>query len=95
MAQKRLNRSLLRHTVVQFTISKSDLTNLLQSSSTVSTPVTRVILSGDSVNYVLEVNAGQAVGTDKFNNNLLTSTMTVITDKYGNLVTAFPGELKR
>ena len=88
MAQKRLNRSLLRHTVVQFTISKSDLTNLLQSSSTVSTPVTRVILSGDSVNYVLEVNAGQAVGTDKFNNNLLTSTMTVITDKYGNLVTS-------
>lgn len=34
------------------------------------------------------------VGTDKFNGYQPTSTMTVITDKYGNLVTAFPGRLK-
>lgn len=37
---------------------------------------------------------GRWVGTDKFNNYQPTSTMTVITDKYGNLVTAFPGKLK-
>ncbi|MGA4047914.1 hemagglutinin [Ralstonia nicotianae] len=78
----------------QFTISESDLTKLLQSPATVSTPVTRTIQSGSSTNYVREVNAGQVVGTDKFNNYQPTSTMTVITDRYGNLVTAFPGKLK-
>lgn len=78
----------------QFTISESDLTNLLQSPNTVSTPVTRTIQSGSSINYVREVDAGHVVGTDKFNNYQPTSTMTVITDKYGNLVTAFPGKLK-
>jgi filamentous hemagglutinin len=78
----------------QFTISESDLTNLLQSPNIVSTPVTRTIQSGGNINYVREVNAGQVVGTDKFNNYQPTSTMTVITDKYGNLVTAFPGKLK-
>jgi filamentous hemagglutinin len=78
----------------QFTISESDLTNLLQSPNTVSTPVTRTLQSGTSINYVREVNVGQVIGTDKFNNYQPTSTMTVITDKYGNLVTAFPGKLK-
>ncbi|WP_245001887.1 DUF637 domain-containing protein [Cupriavidus pinatubonensis] len=78
----------------QFTISESDLTKLLQSRTTVSTPVTRTIPSGNDINYVREVNAGQVVGADKFNNYQPTSTMTVITDKYGNLVTAFPGKLK-
>ncbi|ACC76323.1 adhesin [Paraburkholderia caribensis] len=78
----------------QFTISEGDLTNLLRSPNTVSTPVSRTIQSGGSINYVREVNAGQVIGTDKFNNYQPTSTMTVITDKYGNLVTAFPGKLK-
>lgn len=78
----------------QFTIGKSDLTDLLQSPSTVSTPVTRTIQSGGNINYIREVNVGQVVGTDKFNGYQPTSVMTVITDKYGNLVTAFPGKLK-
>ncbi|CAM2191698.1 filamentous hemagglutinin [Paraburkholderia kururiensis] len=78
----------------QFTISEGDLTNILQSQSTVSTPVTKIIQSSDSVNYVREVNAGRVIGTDKFNNYQPTSTMTVVTDGYGNLVTAFPGRLK-
>jgi filamentous hemagglutinin len=78
----------------QFTISKNDLKNLLQSSETASAPVTRTIQSGGKINYVREVNAGQAIGTDKFNNYQPTSTVTVITDKFGNLVTAFPGKLK-
>lgn len=43
----------------QFTISESDLTNLLQSPNIVSTPVTRTIQSGGNINYVREVNAGQ------------------------------------
>ena len=59
-----------------------------------STPVTRIIETGDGVNYVREVDTGQVVGTDKFNNYQPTSIMTVMTDKYGNLVTAFPGKLK-
>jgi hypothetical protein len=78
----------------QFTIGKSDLTDLLQRPSTVSTPVTRTIQSGGNISYVREVNVGQVVGTDKFNGYQPTSVMTVITDKYGNLVTAFPGKLK-
>nr|CUV24809.1 putative hemagglutinin-related protein [Ralstonia solanacearum] len=78
----------------QFTLSESDLVTLLQSPSTVSTPVIRTIQSGSNINYVREVNVGKVVGTDKFSNYQPTSTMTVITDKYGNLVTAFPGKLK-
>jgi RHS repeat-associated protein len=78
----------------QFTITESELKNLLRSPTTVSTPVSRTIPSGSGVNYVREVNAGQAIGTDKFNNFQPTPTMTVITDKYGNLVSAFPGMLK-
>ncbi|MFV8603044.1 DUF637 domain-containing protein, partial [Ralstonia pseudosolanacearum] len=78
----------------QFALSESDLVTLLQSPSTVSTPVIRTIQSGSNTNYVREVNVGKVVGTDKFSNYQPTSTITVITDKYGNLVTAFPGKLK-
>ena len=78
----------------QFAISESDLTKLLQDKNTVSTPITRAIRSGNDINYVREVDTGQVVGTDKFNGYQPTSTMTVITDKYGNLVTAFPGRLE-
>jgi len=78
----------------QFSISEDDLKTLLQSQSAVTTPVTRTIQSGNTVNYVREINVGEVIGTDKFNNYQPTSTLTVITDKYGNLVTAFPGLLK-
>lgn len=78
----------------QFTISDNDLANLLQNPNTVSTPITRTIQSDNGVSYVREVNTGRTIGTDKFNNYQPTSIMTVLTDKYGNLITAFPGKLK-
>ena len=78
----------------QFTISEHDLTTLLQDPKTVSVPVTRTFPTNGGLNYVREVDTGRVIGTDKFNNYQPTSTMTVMTDKYGNLVTAFPGKLK-
>lgn len=67
---------------------------LLQNKTVVSTPVTRMIDSADGVRYVREVDVGRSIGTDKFSGGQPTSIMTVMTDKFGNLVTAFPGVLK-
>ena len=78
----------------QFTISESDVRKLLQDPNTVSTPITRELQSADGIRYVREVNVGRPIGTDKFNNSQPTSVMTVLTDKFGNLVSAFPGKLK-
>ncbi|EOH6073622.1 hemagglutinin repeat-containing protein [Burkholderia cenocepacia] len=78
----------------QFTISESDVRKLLQDPNTVSTPITRELPSADGIRYVREVNVGRPIGTDKFNNSQPTSVMTVLTDKFGNLVSAFPGRLK-
>ncbi|WP_310624405.1 hemagglutinin repeat-containing protein [Burkholderia cenocepacia] len=78
----------------QFTISESDVRKLLQDPNTVSTPITRELPSADGIRYVREVNVGRPIGTDKFNNSQPTSVMTVLTDKFGNLVSAFPGKLK-
>ncbi|WP_084069108.1 adhesin [Paraburkholderia heleia] len=78
----------------QFTISKSELSNLLKDPNTVSTQIRKTVQSGSGVSYVREVDTGRVIGTDKFNNNQPTTVMTVLTDQYGNLVTAFPGKLK-
>lgn len=78
----------------QFTISESDVRKLLQDPNTVSTPITRELSSADGIRYVREVDVGRPIGTDKFNNSQPTSVMTVLTDKFGNLVSAFPGKLK-
>ncbi|VVD73760.1 tRNA nuclease CdiA-2 [Pandoraea morbifera] len=78
----------------QFTISESDLTNILQRRETVSTPVSRVVESSDGLRYIREINVGRVIGVDKFNNFEPTSIVTVMTDEYGNLVSAFPGTMK-
>ena len=78
----------------QFTISQNELKSLLQSKDIVKTPVTRTLESADGIRYVREINVGKNIGLDKFNNMQPTSTMTVLTDKYGNLVTATPGVIK-
>jgi filamentous hemagglutinin len=70
------------------------LKSLLQSKDIVKTPVTRTLESADGIRYVREINVGKNIGLDKFNNMQPTSTMTVLTDKYGNLVTATPGVIK-
>ena len=78
----------------QFTISKDDLRSLLSSKDIVKTPVTRTIDSADGMRYVRVITLDKQVGLDKFNNFQPTSTMTVLTDKYGNLITATPGVIK-
>jgi len=78
----------------QFTISSDEVRSLLQSKTVVNTPVTKIISSGEESAYVREVNVGRTIGTDKFNSFKPTSTMTVITDKFGDLQSAFPGVLK-
>jgi hypothetical protein len=78
----------------QFTISEGELRSLLQSQEVVSAPVLRTVQSGNELAYVREINLGSNVGLDKFSGNLPTSTLTVMTDKYGNLITTFPGKLK-
>ena len=78
----------------QFSIGEHELRGLLQSNAVVSTPVTRMVYSADGMRYVREVDVGRSIGTDKFSGGQSTSimtVMTVMTDKYGNLVTAFPG----
>ncbi|WP_347324087.1 RHS repeat domain-containing protein, partial [Paenibacillus wenxiniae] len=78
----------------QFTISPDELRSILSDKSVVSVPITRTLDSADGVRYVREVNLGIPIGTDKFNDFKPTSTMTILTDKNGNLVTASPGIIK-
>jgi filamentous hemagglutinin len=77
----------------QFTIGKTELRTLLQSSEVVSTPVTRTLESTSGIRYVREVNFSRSIGIDKFS-GLPTSTMSVVTDKAGNLITATPGVIR-
>ncbi|MGS2744592.1 hypothetical protein ACU6TU_13510 [Halomonas sp. LS-001] len=79
----------------QFTVSQSDLRTTLQSPEVVNTPVTRTLDSAEhGTLYVREIDLGRAIGTDKFNSFQTTSTMTVMTDRFGNLVTATPGSVR-
>ncbi len=78
----------------QFTVSQSELRQLLQSSQVVQTPVTRTLVSADGIRYVREVTFESPIGTDKFNGFQPTSTMTILTDRFGNLVTATPGRIQ-
>lgn len=78
----------------QFTISQDELRSLLSSKEIVNSPVIRSIDSADGSRYVREVTLDKSIGLDKFNDFKPTSTMTIITDKHGNLVTATPGVIK-
>jgi len=67
---------------------------LFNSKNVVSTPVTRVVQSKNGLAYIREVNVGRNIGLDKSGGNQPTSTLTILTDKYGNLITTFPGRLQ-
>jgi hypothetical protein len=77
----------------QFTIDQSELRSILQSKEIVQSPVTRILDSADGPRYVREIDFGRQIGIDKFSKQP-TSTFTILTDRYGNLVTTTPGKIK-
>ena len=74
----------------QFTIDQQELRSLLQDKSVVNSQISKVTTHGT---FVRSVDVGKIIGTDKFSNYAPTSTLTVITDNLGNLLTAHPGNL--
>lgn len=78
----------------QFAVSQNELKSILQSKQVVGCPVTRTVESADGLRYVREIDMGRTIGVDAMNGNVATSIMTTMSDKYGNLITAFPGVLK-
>ncbi|MBW7473870.1 hypothetical protein K0T92_03830 [Paenibacillus oenotherae] len=78
----------------QFTISQKELRSMLSSKDIVNSPVIRSMDSADGIRYVREVTLNKSIGLDKFNDFKPTSTMTILTDKHGNLITATPGIIK-
>jgi filamentous hemagglutinin len=78
----------------QFSLSEAELRSVLSSRAAVNSPVVRSVESADGIRYVREFDAGRIIGTDKFNSNQATSVMTIMTDRFGNLVSTFPGLLK-
>ncbi|PTN42477.1 adhesin [Achromobacter xylosoxidans] len=77
----------------QFTVGQAELRTLLQSDEIVRTPITRIVESAEGSRYVREIELGRPIGIEKFSGQP-TSIMTVLTDKYGNLVTTTPGVIK-
>ena len=75
----------------KFSISELELRNLLASEEVVSAPIVKYANNSGSISYIREVNVGVNIGFDKFNGNKLTSVLTVFTDRFGNLLTSFPG----
>jgi filamentous hemagglutinin len=78
----------------QFSLSEAELRSVLSSRAAVNSPVVRSVESADGIRYVREFDAGRVIGADKFNGNQATSVMTIMTDRFGNLVSTFPGLLK-
>ncbi|TBR43814.1 filamentous hemagglutinin N-terminal domain-containing protein [Marinomonas agarivorans] len=76
----------------QFHLSETDLKDLLQSKKVVHSPVVKVIESKTHGNlYVRQVNVGRTIGTNYLKDNNPTTILTVQSDKFGNIITAFPG----
>ena len=75
----------------KFSISELELRNLLASEEVVSAPIVKYANNSDGISYIREVNIGVNIGFDKFNGNKPTSVLTVFTDRFGNLLTSFPG----
>lgn len=89
-----LDRHFSKKNASQFTISKDELRSLLSSKNVVQSPVTKSIESADGVRYVREVTLDKPIGIDKFDDFKPTSTMTILVDKQGNLITTTPGKIK-
>lgn len=79
----------------QFSIGQAELRTLLQSERVIHAPIARTAESfGAGTIYVREVNVGRVIGMDKFNGFRPTSSITVMTNRYGNLITTHPGLMR-
>ncbi len=78
----------------QFTVTQAELRGVLQSKDVVTTPITRTLQSTEGTLYVREVDLGRQIGLDKFNNMNPTNIVSIVTDKFGNLITTTPGIIK-
>jgi filamentous hemagglutinin len=78
----------------QFTISKDELQNILQRPDVVGTAISRTRQSVHGVRYERVIDVGQPIGVDKFSDGKSTSVITVLTDRFGNLVTVTPGRIR-
>ncbi len=76
----------------QFSISEAELRGVLQSRRLVSSPIVEVVESkSHGYLYIRRVDMGRIVGSDYLKGNAPTNFITTMSDKYGNIVTAFPG----
>lgn len=76
----------------QFSISEAELRGVLQSRRLVSSPIVEVVESkSHGYLYIRRVDMGRVVGSDYLKGNAPTNFITTMSDKYGNIVTAFPG----
>lgn len=75
----------------QFTISQSELIDILSDTNTIKSPVHYDHISG---NYYRKVDLGYTIGTNKPSlkdvGGLPTSKIMIYTDRLGNLITAYP-----
>lgn len=80
----------------QFTISQSEVKSLLQNPDVTKVPISKIQISDNKATgqkeilYQRVVMLDKPIGIDKFSNKP-TNTMTILTDKHGNLVTDTPG----
>ncbi len=91
-----LNRHFSSKNASQFTISEIELKILLSSRYVIKTPITRIIQSSEGLLYerVVQRISINPIGLNKMNNFQPTSIFTILTDRFGNLVTATPGLIK-
>ena len=76
----------------QFSLTEGDLRDLLQSKQVVNSPIVKTLESKThGTLYVRQVEVGRTIGTDYLKGNSATSMLTTQSDKFGNIVTAFPG----
>jgi hypothetical protein len=77
----------------QFSISTEKIKAIFQRKDVIQSSVR---ISGTSGNYIREVDVGKIIGNLPLNKGgQPTRIITIITDKFGNLVNTFPGTLGR
>ncbi|PHQ13473.1 hypothetical protein CLH61_18200 [Marinobacter profundi] len=76
----------------QFSVGEEELRYLLQSQRVVSA-LPKELAGGNKARYLRTVKLSQYVGTDIKSGGRKTKYLSVITDKYGNILTATPGKI--